>query len=171
MLPQHLQSAGREAPPRCVWDTPGLLIHYPAETVVALLCPFRPFLISLPSFPFPSPSLPSFSSIPSSLFWVQRGALLDLFRLRLDTTSGFGIFGQYFAYVHQRNEGNACVLTGRSSQIYNIISMDRGDLNPRRFGDSSAYLAMLENGEGEYKLASEGKSSIAFLSCYSLTLL
>ena len=42
--------------------------------------------------------------------------------------------------------------------------MDRGDLNPRHVGDSSGYLAMLENGEGEYRLASEGKSTIVFLS-------
>lgn len=69
--------AGREAgAPRCVWDTPAVLIHRPGGysrgAPCALSAPF-----SLLSLSFPSPSF-------FTLFFVlvfQRSALLVLFRL------------------------------------------------------------------------------------------
>ena len=134
-------------------------------------------MASLVSFPplssppsVPSLSLPSLSLSFHTHFFVlvfQRGALLGflwaLARHHVEARD----FSQYIVYVHHTNGGKACVLTSRSSQIYNIIFMDRDDLHPRHFLDPSGYLARLASilDDGEYtssRLVSEGGSTIVF---------
>jgi hypothetical protein len=66
-------------------------------------------------------------------------------------------------YVYRGDGGKACVLTSRSSQTYNIISMGRDDSIPRHLLASTGYPAML--GDGEYtgiRLGSDGGSTIVF---------
>lgn len=66
--------------------------------------PVSPLPSVLP-LPFPFPSFLLFFPYPLLCSGFSAARCWILFRLRLDTTSGFGIFGQYFAYVHHRMKG------------------------------------------------------------------
>src|ERR1700677_2476687 len=143
-------------------------LHYPAETVLASLCPFRPFFLPFLSLPFPSFPFPFFSF--HTLFFVldfQRGALLGFFRLRLDTTSGFEISRNISRMFTIGMKGRLAFSPAILHRSKKTLFMDRGDLNPRHFGDSLGHLAMLE--DGEYRLASEGESTIVLLPLCGLT--
>lgn len=66
-------------------------------------------------------------------------------------------------YVYHGYRGKACILTCRSSQTYNIISMDRDDSAPRHFLASSGYPSMLDDGEYTgIRLGSDGGSTIVY---------